>query len=873
MNTGMGTPPTWRGSSPRCFAARPVRPCSIATRASAPGGTAPAPVYQSPFLVCDLTESLVHSRAQRACSRARDQGARDAEPARRAFRFASQLAIRYDESPATLDLRDPNEKSAGGPTPGARAPDAPLSRAEGGERTTLHAVMRGVLHSLVVFTDGEDPVGPCATGNALRPDSPQKRASRGRRLRDVVDESGIAFQRFGVGRDATYLVRPDGYVAVRAANADVAAALFVPRTPLPDRAPSVDFRPGDRQDTGVTVAGFLFLESLELPMNLREVGRFALLLGAVAAAGCAGGDETDAVGGSGKGGHSGSGISFDAGSENGGGNGGTGGAERDFPALAARAGKANRWRRVEPVAWVARGTDTQADVSQDAPSDGATNPEASTDADASGETGGSGPGDAQVDATGDSAGTRRHWRHWRDRSGSDAGPDATDGAAGTGGTGGSDAGNDAADAGTGRFRRWNRRGRRRNGSRRSGRRRRQRFRRCDLHRQRHDAHSSFVNLAVTPGQALDRTHSDALASPGSTTGWNCCAISGAICRDGSPTGFYVRYGSVNRLLVYLEGGGACDEPRVLRSQSRQSAAIHCGRRNRHRIARAARGRAATRGDRHFDMTHAANPFKDWNQVYVPYCTGDVHFGTKTNVVVDATNVPAPQQFVGYLNMQKFVARLVPTFRTVERVVLTGASAGGFGAGLNYGMVQDCFGTVPVTVIDDSGPPFTGPGIARACRRPGATSGARQRPCRPTVRNAAGPTAAGSSTSSTTGVRSIRPRGWGSSPASTTRSFACSSARATTSCAQIDPVALYLAPGIDTAYPPATYEANLNALRTRYSCTGQLATYYIGGGYPGPASNHQHDLARPVGLHRGGRERDHRQWTSDFLNGTITQVGP
>jgi hypothetical protein len=56
-------------------------------------------------------------------------------------------------------------------------------------------------------------------------------------------------------------------------------------------------------------------------------------------------------------------------------------------------------------------------------------------------------------------------------------------------------------------------------------------------------------------------------------------------------------------------------------------------------------------------------------------------------------------------MQKYVARLVPTFPNVSQVLLTGASAGGFGAGLNYGMVQDSFGTIPVTVLDDSGPPF------------------------------------------------------------------------------------------------------------------------------------------------------------------------
>ena len=48
----------------------------------------------------------------------------------------------------------------------------------------------------------------------------------------------------------------------------------------------------------------------------------------------------------------------------------------------------------------------------------------------------------------------------------------------------------------------------------------------------------------------------------------------------------------------------------------------------------------------------------------------------------------------------------PTFKDkVSRVVLTGSSAGGFGAALNYSMVQDAFGNVPVSILDDSGPPF------------------------------------------------------------------------------------------------------------------------------------------------------------------------
>jgi len=70
-------------------------------------------------------------------------------------------------------------------------------------------------------------------------------------------------------------------------------------------------------------------------------------------------------------------------------------------------------------------------------------------------------------------------------------------------------------------------------------------------------------------------------------------------------------------------------------------------------------------------------------------------------------ISTPQHFVGYSNMPKIVGHLVPTFgKKVERVVLTGASAGSFGAALNFSMVQDAFGSVRVDPILDSGLPFT-----------------------------------------------------------------------------------------------------------------------------------------------------------------------
>ena len=59
--------------------------------------------------------------------------------------------------------------------------------------------------------------------------------------------------------------------------------------------------------------------------------------------------------------------------------------------------------------------------------------------------------------------------------------------------------------------------------------------------------------------AFDRSENDAVPGDAGTepAGWNFYNFPGAMCRDGSPVGIYVRYGSVNKLLIYMEGGGVC----------------------------------------------------------------------------------------------------------------------------------------------------------------------------------------------------------------------------------------------------------------------------------------------------------------------------
>ena len=170
--------------------------------------------------------------------------------------------------------------------------------------------------------------------------------------------------------------------------------------------------------------------------------------------------------------------------------------------------------------------------------------------------------------------------------------------------------------------------------------------------------------------------------------WTWVEFPNTQCRDGSPAGLGLSLnGDSDKVMIFLQGGGACfdaltcagNPPNTNGQQGAQSAGL-------------------------FARGQADNPVKDWNFVFVPYCTGDVHLGTRTDAAV--AGVAEPQQFVGRLNLEKFLRRIVPTFPDATQVLLTGVSAGGFGAASNTEFVQEAFGDIPVTAIDDSGPPMS-----------------------------------------------------------------------------------------------------------------------------------------------------------------------
>jgi hypothetical protein len=185
--------------------------------------------------------------------------------------------------------------------------------------------------------------------------------------------------------------------------------------------------------------------------------------------------------------------------------------------------------------------------------------------------------------------------------------------------------------------------------------------------------------------------------------WTWVPIDGMRCADGSPTGIGVNRapGGSRRLFVYLIGGGACWDAQSCYDDGRAAYIDHG-------FGEADFAGLGLGGVWFFDRANPNNAFAGWNQVFVPYCTGDLHAGDRV-----AQYRGRPTHHVGADNFAALARRLAATFPDAERVVIAGGSAGGYGALFNWARTRAAFPCARVDLVDDSGPPLPPPHLPPA----------------------------------------------------------------------------------------------------------------------------------------------------------------
>ncbi len=135
-----------------------------------------------------------------------------------AFRFVSELGIRYRSSPAVMEG---SPRLRRGPRAGDRLPDARVTM--DGRLTYLQEAVSGPHLALLLCGDRDQWSAESVAELGVRYRGVLKicRLSRNAAPDTLVDAYGEALARLHVARLAQYLVRPDGYIAFRCGGRDL----------------------------------------------------------------------------------------------------------------------------------------------------------------------------------------------------------------------------------------------------------------------------------------------------------------------------------------------------------------------------------------------------------------------------------------------------------------------------------------------------------------------------------------------------------------------------------------------------------------------------------------------------------------------------
>lgn len=150
-------------------------------------------------------------------------------------------------------------------------------------------------------------------------------------------------------------------------------------------------------------------------------------------------------------------------------------------------------------------------------------------------------------------------------------------------------------------------------------------------------------------------------------GWNTVSPGGdTLCATGAPYHFYIKPGATDKVMVFFNGGGACwkgehcDVSSEPTPYSPRADIVHNDPRTR---------------DGAFSLENPENPFRDWSQVFVSYCSGDVHLGARDIDYPLEKGGAVTIHHRGKANAQSALNWIYANFDTPQRIFVSGGSAG------------------------------------------------------------------------------------------------------------------------------------------------------------------------------------------------------
>jgi len=179
-------------------------------------------------------------------------------------------------------------------------------------------------------------------------------------------------------------------------------------------------------------------------------------------------------------------------------------------------------------------------------------------------------------------------------------------------------------------------------------------------------------------------------------GWNVLETDGQ-CTAGTPFQFYAKSTDAsNDLLVYFNGGGACWFGQACDLSSEP---------NIHSPFADMDANNPNLSEGIFDFENIENPFANYNIVFIPYCTGDVHIGSGERQYSYQDGAGKEVHYTahhdGFENSTQALDWVYENFTAVDNVVVAGSSAGAIGASFYAGLVAEHYPSAPVVVLADA----------------------------------------------------------------------------------------------------------------------------------------------------------------------------
>lgn len=165
------------------------------------------------------------------------------------------------------------------------------------------------------------------------------------------------------------------------------------------------------------------------------------------------------------------------------------------------------------------------------------------------------------------------------------------------------------------------------------------------------------------------------------------------CSNGEAYAFHVRKADPARLMIFFNGGGACWNERTCDPDDDPTYRIDAG---------AASGNDPRAYDGVFALDNPDNPFAEWSQVFVSYCTGDVHLGAADAEFTRENGSAFTVHYAGRANADAALSYVYRNFDKPAHVVVAGGSAGALASPVYAAVVARHYPDAAVTQFGGGG---------------------------------------------------------------------------------------------------------------------------------------------------------------------------